>query len=99
LDTFAPISRVAEREAVGDPHALEMSLKVNGVMKQRAFTSQMVHKVEDVLAHLAARMTLEPGDIVATGTPEGVPRIVPGDVLEAEIERVGRLMVRVRAAR
>ncbi len=97
MDTFSPISDVRPKEEVGDPHALEILLKVNGKTRQSASTAQMVHKVPDVIASISAHMTLERGDMIATGTPEGVPRIVPGDRLQAEVRGVGRLRVKVVA--
>lgn len=97
MDTFAPVSAVRPKEVVPDPHDLELHLRVNGKTRQRASTARMVHRIPETLAHLARAVTLEPGDLVATGTPEGVPAIGPGDVLELEIEKVGRLEVTVRA--
>ncbi|MFQ5838411.1 MAG: fumarylacetoacetate hydrolase family protein [Thermoplasmata archaeon] len=98
MDTFAPVSEVKARDEVGDPHDLEIVLKVNGGTKQRASTGLMVHRVPEIVASLSAQMTLVRGDILATGTPEGVPRICPGDLLEVEIQRVGQLRVRVTTA-
>jgi 2-keto-4-pentenoate hydratase/2-oxohepta-3-ene-1,7-dioic acid hydratase in catechol pathway len=95
MDTFAPVSTVQPKDAVGDPDDLEIVLKVNGETRQRASTGQMVFKVPDVVAFLSTHMTLDRGDIIATGTPEGVPKIRPGDELEVHIQRVGGLRVRV----
>lgn len=98
MDTFAPVSAVRPREEVGDPHTLRLRLRVNGVTRQDATTAQMVHRIPETLAHMARYLTLERGDVVATGTPEGVPSVGPGDALELEIERVGVLRVRVEGA-
>lgn len=98
MDTFAPISEARLREDVGDPHGLEIRLKVNEVTRQRASTSQMVHKIPDIIASISSRITLERGDVIATGTPEGVPSVVPGDAMEAVIDGIGRLKVKVAEA-
>lgn len=95
FDTFAPVSEVAPAAEVGDPHRLELALRVNGEERQRGSTAQMLVRVPEFLARLSRAMTLEGGDVVATGTPTGVGPLVPGDALEAEAERVGRLVCRV----
>ncbi len=97
MDTFGPISTVRRREDVGDPHRLELQLTVNGATKQKASTRDMVHKIPDIIASMSSYVTLMRGDVLATGTPSGVPRIVPGDALVAAIENVGRLKVDVEA--
>lgn len=97
MDTFAPVSDVRPREAVADPHALELTLRVNGDLRQRASTGDVIHRIPEALAAISARLTLERGDLVATGTPEGVPPIRPGDRLRAEVSGVGRLRVEVEA--
>ena len=96
FDTSAPLSRAVERSRVSDPHALEMTLRVNGVVRQHAHTGEMILRIDRTLAYLSTVFTLEPGDLVFTGTPAGVGRVVSGDVLEAEITEVGALIVRVR---
>jgi 2-keto-4-pentenoate hydratase/2-oxohepta-3-ene-1,7-dioic acid hydratase in catechol pathway len=96
FDTSAPLSLAVERSRVSDPHALEMTLRVNGAMRQHASTSEMIFHIDRTLAYLSTIFTLEPGDLVFTGTPAGVGRVVSGDVLEAEITEVGTLTVRVR---
>ncbi len=96
FDTSAPLSLAVERVRVPDPHALDISLKVNGTLRQHANTGEMVWRLEPAIAYLSSIFTLEPGDLVFTGTPAGVGRVVPGDLLEAELEQVGTLRVRVR---
>jgi 2-keto-4-pentenoate hydratase/2-oxohepta-3-ene-1,7-dioic acid hydratase in catechol pathway len=95
FDTFAPLSEVTPRRDVPDPHDLAIRLRINGVLRQDARTAEMVFRVEDLIAWASAHMTLERGDVLATGTPAGVAEIHPGDVLEGTIEDVGRLVVRV----
>jgi 2-keto-4-pentenoate hydratase/2-oxohepta-3-ene-1,7-dioic acid hydratase in catechol pathway len=95
FDTFAPVSRVMPRSRVPDPHAIGLALRVNGELRQRGSTKSMLWQIPDVIARISRVMTLEPGDIIATGTPEGVGPVVPGDVLEASAEGVGELRCRV----
>jgi len=103
LDTFAPLGPVVtHRSAIPDPQNLRMRLRVNGELRQDASTSSMIFPVARLIAALSAGMTLEPGDILATGTPEGVGAgrtppawLQPGDVVEAEIEGIGVLRNRI----
>lgn len=99
LDTFAPLGPwIVHKSALADPHALRITLRVNGEIRQEATTADMVFRIEELIQVLSAGMTLEPGDILATGTPSGVGAgFVPpqwlkaGDVLEAEVEGIGIL--------
>ncbi|MCI0497765.1 MAG: fumarylacetoacetate hydrolase family protein, partial [Thermoplasmata archaeon] len=90
-DTFAPISTVAPRDEVGDPGDLRISLSVNGEVRQGSSTRYLLFSVAEIISFISGFMTLRRGDIIATGTPEGVGPIVPGDRVHAEIERVGKL--------
>lgn len=96
FDTFGPISPITPRNLVEDPHRLEISLKRNGVLKQKSNTQHLIFKIPKILEFVSGIMTLEPGDIISTGTPEGVGEIRDGDLLEAEIEELGCLSVKVR---
>ncbi len=96
-DTFGPISPVVPARAVPDPHDLDLRLRVNGTVRQDSNTKHMVFRIPETLAAVSQVMTLEPGDILATGTPEGVWPINPGDVLDAEISGVGTLHCSVAA--
>jgi acylpyruvate hydrolase len=89
--TSAPLSSFVEALNIPDPHRLNMSLKVNGVERQRTNTSKMNFKVDDLIVFLSSVFSLEEGDIIYTGTPEGVAQVVPGDVLEAEINGIGKI--------
>ncbi len=99
LDGSAPCGPwIVTPDEIGDPQALRLQLRVNGVTRQDANTSDMIFKIPDIIATLSLGITLEPGDIVATGTPSGVAMgmdppvyLRPGDVVEAEIERIGVL--------
>ena len=76
-------------ESVGDLQDLELTLTVNGDVRQRGNTRDMIFTVPELIAYVTRFMTMEPGDILITGTPEGVSEIRPGDVVRAEIEGVG----------
>jgi len=95
FDTFGPISPITPAKDVGDPHGLAIRLEVNGEPAQVGNTREMVHKVPDLIAHASRIMTLERGDVLATGTPAGVREIRDGDVLSGTIERVGRVEANV----
>ncbi len=96
FDTFGPISAVTRKERIADPHRLEISLKLNGAVKQHSNTSMMIFKIPEILEYASTVMTLEPGDIISTGTPEGVGEIRNGDRMEAEIEGLGSIKVSVK---
>lgn len=97
FDTSAPVSEIVPQAEVGDGSGLEISLDVNGVRRQGATTSAMLHGVPAIVAHVSRHLTLARGDLLFTGTPAGVGPVAPGDVLEARIEKVGVLRVRVEA--
>ena len=107
LDTFCPMGPwIIHKSAIPDPHNLRIGLRVNGEVRQSANTGIMVFKIPELIEVLSAGMTLEPGDILATGTPSGVaagfdpPKwLQVGDVIEAEIEGIGVLRNRVVAPR
>ena len=98
-DTFAPFGPcIITADAIPDPHNLPLWLTVNGVEKQRSNTRHMLFKIPTLISDISAAMTLEPGDIIATGTPDGVgagrtPQewLVPGDVVVAEVTGIGRI--------
>ena len=85
-------------DEVGSPDDLELRLSVNGELRQCSRTSQLTFGVAALIEFASSFFTLYPGDVFFTGTPEGVGPIVPGDVIDAAIERVGSMQVRVRAA-
>ncbi len=96
-DTFGPISPVVPAPKVPDPHNLDIRLLVNGTLRQNSNTKYMIFRIPETLAAVSRVMSLEPGDVLATGTPEGVWPILPGDTLEAEIAGVDRLRCTVTA--
>jgi len=95
FDTSAPLSAAVRCGAVGDPHALAMELRVNGAVRQHAVTSAMILRIPAIIAYCSSVFTLEAGDLIFTGTPEGVGRVVHGDRLDAQIARIGSLTVGV----
>jgi 2-keto-4-pentenoate hydratase/2-oxohepta-3-ene-1,7-dioic acid hydratase in catechol pathway len=87
-DTFCPLGTPAQHD---DWRALEVIGRVNGEVRQHGRASDMAFGVPALIAYISGIMTLEPGDIIATGTPEGVGPLQPGDVVEVEIPGVGML--------
>jgi acylpyruvate hydrolase len=105
FDTFAPMGpAIVTGDEVGDPHVLDVSLRLNGTEMQRSNTRHLIFGVPDLIAELSRVMTLEPGDVIATGTPGGVgftrkPPVFlrPGDRVEISIARIGTLTNAVAA--
>ncbi len=97
FDTFCPLGPfLVTRDEIPDPHALRLFSRLNGETLQDGTTADMMFRIPEILAHITAGITLEPGDIVATGTPSGIgsarnpPRVLkPGDVLETGVEGLG----------
>ncbi len=85
-------------EEIGDPASLDLELKVNGEARQRANTRDLIIPIPELIAFASSFYTLMPGDVLLTGTPEGVGPIAPGDVLDASIAGIGAMQVRVRSA-
>ncbi len=96
FDTFTPISEVVLKEKIPDPNNLDLSLKVNGKLKQCSNTKFMIYSIEKIIEFISGIMTLEEGDLILTGTPEGVGNIVKGDILEANLGAFCSLKVDVR---
>ena len=88
MDTFGPISEYVAIDGI-DLSALELTLDVNGERKQIGHTKDMIFTPEFLISYISRFMTLEPGDIIATGTPEGISEIVSGDVVCASIDGIG----------
>jgi len=104
-DKFLPIGPyLVTAQEVGDPQNLTLRLWVNGELRQHATTAEMIFPVSEIISYISQHFTLEPGDIIATGTPEGVVLgmkekvwLKPGDEVEAEVEGLGRLTNRMVA--
>jgi 2-keto-4-pentenoate hydratase/2-oxohepta-3-ene-1,7-dioic acid hydratase in catechol pathway len=90
FDTFLPLSNVISKAAIPDPHKIELYLTVNGKVQQNDSTELMLFQIPRILGDISKVMTLEPGDIVLTGTPKGVGPVVPGDVMRAGIRVDGK---------
>ena len=97
FDTFCPLGE--ESSELPDLESLTVVARVNGVERQRGKSSEMVFSIPSLLAYISQIMTLEPGDLVATGTPSGVGPLVPGDVVEIEIPGVSRVTNPVQESR
>ena len=95
FDTFAPIGPSIIPVSDIDCHNLDIYLKLNGEIKQNSNTKNMIFSVENLICYLSHIMTLEPMDIIATGTPEGVGPIKEGDIVECGIEDIGVLKFKV----
>jgi 5-carboxymethyl-2-hydroxymuconate isomerase len=96
FDTACPLSDFVPATAVADPHTLRLRLSVNGALHQNGSSGDMIHRVPQIIAHISAIFTLQSGDVILTGTPAGVGRVVAGDVMDADIEGVGRLTIPVQ---
>jgi len=96
FDTACPLSTFTPAAQVADPQALNISMTVNGELRQNGSTALMIHSAAEIISHLSTIFTLEAGDIILTGTPAGVSRIAAGDRLCAEIPGVGTVATTVR---
>jgi 5-oxopent-3-ene-1,2,5-tricarboxylate decarboxylase / 2-hydroxyhepta-2,4-diene-1,7-dioate isomerase len=77
---------------VPDPHALALRTRVNGRITQQGSTAQMIHRIPALIEYLSSFMTLQPGDVLLTGTPDGVVNVNEGDEVVCEIDGIGRLV-------
>ncbi len=91
FDTFCPLGPAIETEF--DPaEGMRIATSVNGELRQEGTTAEMVFGVAELIEYITSVMTLLPGDVVLTGTPAGVGPVAPGDVMEVEVEGIGRLI-------
>jgi len=101
LDTFCPMGPVlVTADEIPDPQALTVAMRINGETRQSSHTSKMIFPVDECIAVLSQGFTILPGDVIATGTPEGVGAALgkflkAGDKMEAEVERIGILANRI----
>jgi 2-keto-4-pentenoate hydratase/2-oxohepta-3-ene-1,7-dioic acid hydratase in catechol pathway len=99
VDTYTVLGPyLVTADEVGSPDDLDLSLSVGGELRQQSNTRYLTKKVAELIEYATAFYTLFPGDILMTGTPEGVAPIYPGDTIEATISRIGSMRVGVRAA-
>jgi 2-keto-4-pentenoate hydratase/2-oxohepta-3-ene-1,7-dioic acid hydratase in catechol pathway len=95
-DTFSVLGPwIVTRDEVADPNVLDLSIKVNGEVKQASNTKFLIFNVQRLIEYASAMYTLYPGDVIMTGTPAGVGPIAPGDVMDATVTGVGRMQVRI----
>ena len=92
FDTSCPVSEFIEAEKILDPHKLTLWLEVNGVLRQRGSTSDMIYPIPDLISYLSRWVTLEPGDLVLTGTPEGVGPVSKGDKITCGLDGVTEMV-------
>jgi len=104
FDGFAPCGPwIVTADEIADPYALSLKLWVNGELRQNGDSGAMIFNIAEQIAYMSSVMTLEPGDIISTGTPAGAGLgtgsnvLNPGDVVECEIEGIGRLATRIAA--
>ena len=105
MDKFFPIGPyLVTADEVGDPQRLPVRTWVNGELRQNSSTADMIFSVAQIISYASTYFPLEPGDVITTGTPEGVilgmadkPWLKPGDVVEVEVEGLGKLRNRMVA--
>lgn len=105
-DTFCPMGpHIVTKDEVADPHDLRITFRLNGETMQDSRTDQLIFRIPELIAHLSSFVTLEPGDLISTGTPPGVGfarkppvYVQPGDVMEVEVDGLGVLRNQAVAA-
>jgi 5-oxopent-3-ene-1,2,5-tricarboxylate decarboxylase/2-hydroxyhepta-2,4-diene-1,7-dioate isomerase len=91
-DTFGPVGPyLVTPDEIADPANLELRTYVNGELRQQGNTSRLLRPIPDLIAFISMIMTLEPGDMIWTGTPKGISHVYPGDVMRLEIDGLGAL--------
>ena len=96
LDTFAVLGPwIVTRDEIADPNNLALSIKVNGETRQDSNTSYLIFDIQKLIEYASRFYTLHPGDIIMTGTPEGVSQVNPGDLMEARIEGIGSMQIAI----
>jgi len=95
FDHAAPCSAVVKASEIGHPTKGKVKLEVNGKLRQEGDVSQLIWKIPEMIAYLSRLFTLQPGDLIFTGTPAGVAAVVKGDVMKGSVEGVGSITCRV----
>lgn len=85
FDTSAPISEFVAAEKIPEPNALQIRCRVNDVQRQEGCVNQMIFPIEEIIQYISSVFTLEAGDLIFTGTPDGVGEVKPGDRIEAQL--------------
>ena len=92
-DSLSPLGPyIIDRDDIDDPHDLKLSTRVNGELRQQGTTRDMVFNIPFLIEYISDFMTLQPGDMISTGTPKGLSDVQPGDEVVIEVEQVGRLI-------
>ena len=95
-DTYAVLGPwLVTADEIMEPNNLDLELSVNGNIRQKSNTSELVYNVEKLIEYTSERYTLYPGDIIMTGTPDGVGPVEPGDIIECSLENVGSMSVKI----
>ena len=98
-DTYSVLGPwMVTKNEIENPNELDLTISVNGKERQSSNTNQLVYNVQKCIEYTTTSYTLYPGDIIMTGTPDGVGPVEPGDTMIAEIEKIGKMEVNVRAA-
>jgi fumarylpyruvate hydrolase len=95
FDHSAPIGPITPIAQAGDVNNAEISLLVNGADRQRSNVAKLIWNVAETIEHLSAAWELQPGDLIYTGTPEGVAAVVAGDTLVGQVAGLGNLQVKI----
>jgi fumarylpyruvate hydrolase len=95
FDHSAPIGPITPAAQAGDVTQADIRLQVNGVDRQRSNLSKLIWNIGETIEHLSTAWALEPGDLIFTGTPEGVASVVAGDVLVGEVTGLDKLTIRI----
>jgi fumarylpyruvate hydrolase len=95
FDHSAPIGPITPIAQAGDANNAEISLQVNGADRQRSNVAKLIWNVAETIEHLSAAWELQPGDLIYTGTPEGVAAVVAGDVLVGQVAGLSSLQIKI----
>jgi len=98
VEQSAVLSEIVSATEIGHPAAGRIELRVNGEPRQSGDISELIHKVPEIIAHLSTFYHLQPGDLIYTGTPEGVGPVTPGDVLAGTIAGDGTIALTIGPA-
>ena len=99
FDESAPIGPITLKAQAGDVNHADLEVAVNGTIRQSSNVSKLIWNVAETIEHLSSAWELQPGDLIFTGTPEGVAAVVPGDVLVGKVAGLGSLTVKVNPAK
>jgi acylpyruvate hydrolase len=96
LDTFLPLSSFIPKDQVPDPTLLTLELSVNSIIKQKGYLKDMRHNIPSILNYLSSLFTLNPGDLILTGTPPGASPVSPGDNLHGKLKNQNELLLELK---